>query len=165
MMFSMCHCWSRTSQERGGSSQYQSSSRATTRNTRWKQFETAQSMQKSQNWATYQASTIWCLGKGIQKKKIPGSQPQRSSILGSSSAHSTRTTLTSRRRLLLQSTPHHQWLGQQSSPLNLSSGNKDDRQDALQSALRRARCAKQGQERGDKEEATRRNPSQCSSKS
>ena len=115
---------------------------------------------RDQNRATYQASTTWCLRKDTQRKRIPGSQPQRSSTLKSSSACSTRTTLTSRRQLLLQSILHYQWLSQQSSLLSPSSRNKDDRQDALRSALRRARCAKQG----DKEEVTKRNPSQCSSK-
>ena len=127
-------------------------------NTRWKQFGTARSMRESQNWATYQISTTWCLGKSTQRKTIPGSQPQWFSTLESSSACSTKTTLTNRQRLLLQSIPHHQWLGRQSSPPSLSSRNKDDQQDALRSAPRRARRAK----RGDKKEATRKNPSQCS---
>ena len=118
-------------------------------NTRWKQFGTVWSMQESQNRVTYQASTTWCLEKSIQRKKIPRSQPQRSSTLESSSARSTRTILTSRRQLLLQSTPHHQWLDQ----LSLSNGKKDDQQDALRSAPRRAnRRVKQD----DKEEATKK---------
>ena len=53
--------------------------------------------------------------------------------LRSSSARSTRTTLTSRQRLLLQLTSHHRWLDQLSSPPSLSSGNKGDQQDALRS--------------------------------
>ena len=125
MMFSMCHYWNKTLQGRGG---YMRRTRRNwtpviiARNTRWKQFGTARSMQKSQNRVTYQAFTTWCFGKGIQKKKIPGSQPQRFSTLESSSACSIRTTLTSRRRLLLQSTPHHRWLDQPS----FSSGKNDD---------------------------------------
>ena len=157
-MFSMCHCWNRTPQGRGGCM------RRTRRNwtpvtiagnTRWKQFGIARSMQESQNRVTYQASTTWCLGKNIQRKRIPGSQPQRSSTLESLLACSTRTTLTSWQRLLLQSIPHHQWLDLPS----LSSGNKDNQQDALRSAPSRAnRRAKQGH----KKEVTRRNPSQFS---
>ena len=145
-MFSMCHCWNRTPQGRGGCM------RTTWRNwtpetmiagnTRWKQFGTARSMRESQNRVIYQASTTWCLGKGTQRKRIPRSQPQRSSILESLSACSTRTTLTSRRQLLLQSIPHHRWLGQQSSPPSLSIGNEDDQQDTLQSTPRRAKRAK-----------------------
>ena len=135
-MFSMCHCWNRTPQGRGGCM------RRTWRNwtpvtiagnTRWKQFGTARSMRESQNRANYQASTIWCLEKGTQKKRIPGNQPQRSSTLGSSSARSTKTILTSRQRLLLPSTPRHRWLGQQpSSPPNES--EDDQRKDVLRSA-------------------------------
>ena len=158
-MFSICHCWSRTPQGRGGWTRTRRNWTPATMiagNTSWKQFGTARSMRENQNRVIYQASTTWCLGKGTRRKRIPGSQPQRSSTLESSSARSTRTTLTSRRRLLLQSTPHHRW----PSPPNLSSGNEDNRQDALRSAPS-ARCAKQG----DKEEATRRNLSQCSSKS
>ena len=113
-------------------------------NTRWKQFETARSMRESQNQITYQASTTWCLGKGIQRKKIPGSQPQRFSTLESSSAHSTRTILASRQRLLLPLTPRHRWLDQQSSsPQNES--EDDQQKDVLRSAS---------------SEVTSRNPSQ-----
>ena len=91
-------------------------------------------MRESQNRVTYQASTTWCLKKGTQRKRIPGNQPQRSSTLGSSSACSIRTILTSRQRPLLQSISHHQWLGQQSSPPSLPSRNEDDqRNDVLQS--------------------------------
>ena len=95
--------------------------------------------------------------KGIQRKRITGSQPQRSSTLNSSLSGSIRTTLTNRRRLLLQWIPYHRWL----DPPNLSSENEDNQQDALRSASRRAnRCTK----RSDKEEAIRRNPSQYDSK-
>ena len=104
-------------------------------NTRWRQFRTARFMRESQNRVIYQASTTWCLEKGTQRKRIPGSQPQWSSTLESSSACSTRITLTSRRQLLLQLTLHHQWLGQQSSSPKLLSGNEDDQQkDVLRNA-------------------------------
>ena len=115
IMFSMCHCWNKTPQGRGGYI------RRTRRNwtlvtiagnTRWKQFGTARSIRESQNRAIYQVSTIWFHGRNIQRKKIPGSQPQRSSILESISAHSSRTTLISRWQHLLQSTLHHRWLDQ-----------------------------------------------------
>ena len=90
-------------------------------------------MQKSQNRVTYQASTTWCLGKGTQRKRIPRSQPQRSTILKSSSARSTRTTLISQQQPLLPSIPRHQWLDQRSSsPPNES--EDDQQKDVLQSA-------------------------------
>ena len=72
------------------------------------------SMQKSQR-VIYQGSTIWFLGKVIQKKKIPRSLTQRSNTLGSSSARSIRIILTSRQRPLRPSTLHHRWPGQPSS--------------------------------------------------
>ena len=109
-------------------------------------------MQESQNQVNYQAFIIWCLRKGIQRKKTSKSQPQRSNTLESSSTRSTRTILTSRQRLLLLSTPHHQWLDEQPSSPSLPSGFKDDRQAALRSAARGARRAK----RGDKKKATRK---------
>ena len=158
MILSMCHCWSRTLQGRGGWMTTRRNWTPATMiagNTKWRQFGTARSMQESQNQVIYQVSTIWSHGKDIQKKRIPGSQLQRSSTLESSSARSTKTTLTSRRQHLLQSIPHHRWL----DSLSLSSGNEDDQQNALRSAPRRAyRRAK----RGDKKEVTRRNPSQIS---
>ena len=82
---------------------------------RWRQFGIARSMQESQNQVIYQGSTIWFLGKVIQKKKIPGSLIQRSNTLGSSSACSTRIILTSRQQSLRPLTLHHQWPGQPSS--------------------------------------------------
>ena len=156
MMFSICHCWNRTPQGRGGCMRRRNWTPVTIAgNMRWKQFGTARSMQESQNQVIYQVSTIWSHGKDIQRKKIPGSQPQRSSTLESSLARSTRTILTSRQRPLLQSTPHHRWLGQQSSPPSLSSGNEGDQQDALRSAPNEV-TRKRRQGRGDKEEATRK---------
>ena len=125
-------------------------------NTRWKQFGTARSMRESQNRVTYQASTTWCLGKGIQRKRIPGSQPQQSSTLESSSACSTRTILTSQQRLLLPLTPHHRWLDQQPGPPSLSyksKGDRVDRQDALRNAPNEEVTRKRRQGRGDKEES------------
>ena len=118
-------------------------------------------MQESQSQAIYQVSTIWSHGKDIRRKKIPESQPQQSNTLESSSARSTRTTLTSRQWLLLQSIPDHQWLNQQSSSPSLSSGKEDDRQDALKSVKKRNKeeaTRKRWQERSDKKEVTRRNP-------
>ena len=129
---------------------------ATKENTRWKQFGTTRSMQESQNQVIYQVSTIWFHRKDIRKKKIPRSQLQQSNTLESSSACSTRTTLISQRRLLLQSIPHHRQLDQQSSQPSLSSGNEDDQQDALRSA---SRCANGRANRSNKEEVTRMNPS------
>ena len=43
------------------------------KNMNWKQFETVQSMQESQNQAIYQASTIWFYGKDTWRKRIPES--------------------------------------------------------------------------------------------
>ena len=45
-------------------------------------------LRESQNQVIYQVSTIWFLGKVIQKKKIPGSLHRPFSTLGSSSARS-----------------------------------------------------------------------------
>lgn len=39
------------------------------KNTRWREFETAQSMQKSQNLTIYQGYIIWSCEKAMQKKK------------------------------------------------------------------------------------------------
>ena len=75
--------------------------------TKWRQFGTIQFMRESQNWAIYQAFTIWFHGRDIQRKRIPGSQPQRSSTLESLSARFTKTILTSQQQLLLLSTPCH----------------------------------------------------------
>ena len=117
--FSTCHCWSRTPPGRGGWM------RTTRRNwtpvtmiavsMRWRQFVTARSMRESQNQVIYQVSTIWFLGKVIQKKKIPGSLHRPFSTLGSSSARSTKIIRTSRQRPLRPSTLHHRWPGQPSS--------------------------------------------------
>ena len=159
MMFSIHHCWNRTSQGRSGwmRARRKWTPATKTENIKWKQFGTARSMQKSQNQVTYQASTIWCLEKGIQKKKIPGSQPQRSSTLENLSTHSTKTILTSQQQLFFLLTLHHRWLDQQPSPPSFPSGNKDDQQDVLKSAPRRAR---KHARQSDKKEATRRNLSQ-----
>ena len=119
MMFSICHCWNRTSQGKRGSFQCQSFSWATIRSTRWKLSKTVQSMQKSQNQGIYQVFTIWFHWKDIEKKKTSGSQPQPSSILESLSARSIKTILTSRQWLFLLSIAYHQWLDQQPSPLSL----------------------------------------------
>ena len=81
---------------------------------KWRQFVTARSIQQSQR-VIYQDSTIWFLGKVIQKKKIPGSLHRPFSTLGSSSARSTKIIRTSRQRPLRPSTLHHRWPGQPSS--------------------------------------------------
>ena len=140
MMFSMCHCWSRTPQGRGGWTRTRRNWTPATRiagNTKWRQFGTARSMQESQNQVIYQVSTIWSHGKDIQKKRIPGSQLQRSSTSESSSARSTRTILTSRPRLLLLSTPHHRWLDRRSSRRSLANESEDDQPTALTNELKR----------------------------
>ena len=146
MMFSICHCWSRTPQGRGGWTRTRRNWTPATRiagNTKWRQFGTARSMQESQNQVIYQVSTIWSHGKDIQKKRIPGSQPQRSSTSESSSARSARITLTSQPRLLLLSTPHHQrldrQLDRQSSRRSLSNKSKDDQPTALTNELKRTK--------------------------
>ena len=141
-MFSTCHCWNRTPPGRGGwtkKSDKWSSMPATmiAGSTKWRQFGTARSMQESQNQVIYQVSTIWSHGKDIQKKRIPGSQLQRSSTSESSSARSTRTILTSRPRLLLLSTPHHRWLDRRSSRRSLSNESEDDQPTALTNELKR----------------------------
>ena len=139
-MFSMCHCWSRTPQERGGWTRTRRNWTPATRiagNTKWRQFGTARSMQESQNQVIYQVSTIWSPGKDIQKKRIPGSQFQRSSTSESSSARSTKIILTSQPRLLLLSTPHHQRLNRQSSQRSLLNKSEDDQPIALTNELKR----------------------------
>ena len=95
MMFSICHCWNKTPQEKGGSSHYQGLSRAITKNTKWKQFGTARSMQENQNQVIYQVSTIWSHGKDILKKKILGSWPWQYNTFRSCSASSTMKISTS----------------------------------------------------------------------
>ena len=107
------------------------------RSTKWRQFGTARSMRESQNQVIYQVSTIWSHGKDIQRKRIPGSQLQRSSTSESSSARSTRTILTSQPRLLLLLTPHPQWLDRQLSRLDLLNESKDDQPIALTNELKR----------------------------
>ena len=145
----MCHFWNRTLEGRGRCMRQRNWTPVPIAgNTSWKQFGTVQSMREGQNRVTYQVSTTWYLGKGTQRKGIPGSQPQRSSTLGSSLARSTRTILTSRQRPFLQSTPHHRWLGQQSSPPSLPSGNEDDRQDALRSAPKRSEATRKRRQGG-----------------
>ena len=117
MTFSMCHCWSRTSSGRRRWIRTQRNQTPVTMSavsTRWRQFVTARSMQESQR-VIYQGSTIWVLGKVIQKKKIPGSLIQRSNTLGNLSARSTKTILTSQQQPLWPSILHHRWLGQLSS--------------------------------------------------
>ena len=142
MMFSTCHCWSRTPPERGGwmkKSDKWSLTQVTMKagSTKWRQFGTTRSMQESQNQVTYQVSTTWSHRKDIQRKRIPWSQVQPSSTFESSSARSTRTILTSRPRLLLLSTPRHRWLDRQSRPLSLSNESEDDQPTALTNELRR----------------------------
>ena len=140
-MFSTCHCWSRILPRRGGWmkksdkwSLTQVSMKA--RSTKWRQFGTARSMRESQNQVIYQVSTIWSHGKDIQRKRIPGSQLQPSSTSKSSSARSTRTILTSRPRLLLLLTPHHQWLDRQSSQLGLLNESEDNQLTVLTNELK-----------------------------
>ena len=125
---------------------------------RWKLSETVQSMPRKQM-DTYQGYTIWLHGKVTQKKRTPGNLPRRLCTSESWSTLSTRTTRRSRQRYHHFWTPLCPWPSQQSSPP--PSGNEDNQQDALQSAPRRNRRAK----RGDKKEATKKNPSQCSFKS
>ena len=146
MMFSTCHCWNKTPPGRSGwikKSDKWSSMPATiiARSTKWRQFETARSMRESQNQVIYQVSTIWSHKKDIQKKRIPGSQLQRSSTSESSSARSTRIILTSQPRLLLLSTPHHRrldrQLDRQSSRRSLSNESEDDQPTALTNELKR----------------------------
>ena len=142
MIFSTCHCWCRIPPGRGGwmkKSDKWSSTQVTMEagSTKWRQFGTARSMQESQNQVTYQGSIIWSHEKDIQRKRIPGSQLQRSSISESSSARSTRTILTSRPRLLLLLTPHYRWPDRQSSPLSLPNESKDDQPTTLTNKLKR----------------------------
>ena len=121
MMFSTCHCWSRTPPGRGGWMKKRWNwTTVIMKSTKWRLFATARSMRESQQ-AIYRGSTIWYLGKGIRKKKIPGSLHQPFSTLGSSSAHSIRIILRSRQQLLRPSIPHHQWPGQQSNQNQLLS--------------------------------------------
>ena len=68
--------------------------------TRWRQFITAQSMQKSQQ-VIHQGFTIWLLGKVIQKKKISRSLHWLFSTLESSSAHFTKIILTAKTAIRL----------------------------------------------------------------
>ena len=136
-MFSMCHCWNKTPQGRGGCMRRRNWTPVTIAgNTRWKQFGTARSMRESQNQVIYQVSTIWSHGKDIQRKKIPGSQPQRSNTSESSSTRSTRIILTSRPRLLWLLTLYHRWLDQQSSPRSLPNESEDDQPTALTNKLK-----------------------------
>ena len=142
MIFSTCHCWSRTPPGRGGwtkKSDKWSSTQVTMKaeSTKWRQFGTARSMRESQNQVIYQVSTIWSHGKHIQRKRIPGSQLQWSSTSGSSSACSTTTTLTSQSQLLLLLTSHHRWLDQQSSQLDLPNESEDNQPTALTNELKR----------------------------
>ena len=139
-MFFTCHCWSRTSPKRGGWTKKLdkwSLTLATMRSTKWRQFGTVRSMRGSWNQVIYQVSTTWFHGKDTRRKKIPGSQPQRSNTSESSSAHSTWIILTSRPRLLLLSTPHHRWLDRQSSRLDLPNESEDDQPTALTNELKR----------------------------
>ena len=137
-MFSMCHCWSRTSPGRGGwmkkSDKWSSMQVTMAGSTKWRQFRTARSMQESQNQVIYQASTIWFHGKDIRRKRILGSRPWRYNTFGSCLASSTTRTPTSRRQYPFPLIPLHPWQNQQSS--SPQSGNKDDQQKALQSALK-----------------------------
>ena len=142
MMFSMCHCWSRTPPGRGGwmkKSDKWSLMQVTMEagSTKWRQFGTARSMRESQNQVTYQVSIIWSHRKDFQRKRIPESQLQWSSISESSLARSTRTIFTSRPRLLLLSTLHHRWPDRQSSRLGLPNESKDDQPTALTNELKK----------------------------
>ena len=94
-------------------------------NKKWRQFGIAWSMRESQK-VIYQDYIIWFLGKGIRRKRIPGSQLQQFSTSGSSSTYCTRIILTSRQRLLLLLTSHHRGLDQQLSPLSLRLPNKSE---------------------------------------
>ena len=87
-LFSTYHCWSRTSPGRGGwmkTRQNWMSVMMRAESMKWRQFEIARFMRESQR-VIYQGSTIWFLGKVIQKKKIPGSLYRSFSTLESSSA-------------------------------------------------------------------------------
>ena len=142
MIFSTYHCWSKTPPRKSGwmkKSDKLSLTQVTmkVRSTKRRQFRTVRSIQESQNQVIYQVSTIWSHRKNIQRKRIPGSQLQRSSTSESSSAHSTRTILTSQPRLLLLSTPHHRWPDRQSSQLGLPNESEDDQPTALTNELKR----------------------------
>ena len=93
-------------------------------------------MQGSQNQVIYQISTIRSHGKDIQRKRVPGSQLQRSSISESSSARSTKIIVTSQPQLLLLSTLYHWWLDRQSSLRSLPNENKDDQPITLTNELK-----------------------------
>ena len=103
---------------------------------KWRQFGIARSMQESQNQVIYQVSTIWSHGKDIQRKRIPRSQLQQFNTSESSSARFTKTILTSRPQLLLQSTSHHQWLDRQSILLSLSNKRENDQPTTLTNKLK-----------------------------
>ena len=104
---------------------------------KWRQFGIARFMRESQNQVIYQVSTILSHRKDIQKKIISRSLLQQSSTSKSSWARSIRAILTSRPQLLLLSTPYHQWLDRQLSPLSLSNKSKNNQLTAPTNKLRR----------------------------
>ena len=151
-MFSICYCWSKTSQERGESSQCQSSSWATTRSTRWKLSETVQSMPREQT-DTFQGYTIWLHGRVTWKKRTPGNLPRLSCTSGRWSAPFTRTTQRNQQQHQHPWTPLRPWPSQR--PSSPQPKSEDDRQNALRSAPSEV-LKKKRQGRGNKEEATRK---------
>ena len=154
-MFSMCHCWSRIPQGKSGSSQFQSLIRVMTRSTRWKLSKTVQSMPKKQT-DTFQGYTIWVHGRVIWKKRTPGNLFRLLCISGRWSAPFTKTTRRSRKRHQHSWTPLRPWPSQR--PSSPQSKNEDDHQNALRSVPSEIPRKRQ-QGRGNKEEATGRNPS------
>ena len=141
MTFFTCHYWSRTPPGRGGWMKTRRNWTPVTmraESTRWRQFVTARSMRESQR-VIYQGSTIWFLGKVIQKKKIPGSLHRPFSTLGSSSARSTKIIRTSRQRPLRPSTLHHRWPGQPSSQQPSQRSNQQKRGQPANSSNKRAK--------------------------
>ena len=111
-MFFMCYYWSRTSPGRGGWTKIWRNSRpaATRRNIRWKRFKTVQSIQKSQQRVTYQASITWCHGRVTLRKKTPGSLHWQYNTSESCSAPFTKIILTSQRQPPPPLTLRLQWL-------------------------------------------------------
>ena len=104
-------------------------------NIKWRLFEIARFMHKSQSRVIYPGSTIWFLGKATQKKKTLGSLIQRFNTSGSSSACSTGTIQTSQQQRLRPSTLPHQWPGQPSNPLPPRSENEAVQPKTLANAL------------------------------
>ena len=109
----------------------------------------------------FQCYTTWLHGRVTRKKRIPGNLPRLSCTSGRWSAPFTMTTRRSQQWHQYPWTPLRPWPSQQ--PSSPQSKSKDNRQDALRSAPSEA-TKKRWQERGNKEEATKRNPSQCGSR-